>query len=438
MHLSFASILDNWYPRLPDATTATSSGLEALPIELLEVIFQFACTDGGCTGCNLALVCKFIRTASRASRFHSVSILAGLSVQLKRFLHALNREQAEARAEGAPVPRVRHLCILLTPTLTTAMGIEPTDLDDAIRGHWLTLSDHLSPEDRAAYDARRFKEYHAAFVPLFAAVYTDLETLCLLQYAARHFPAIPPIPCPGGFPRLRELTINENVPPFTPPSDGTPLYPALTRLHMSLHCNDWGKVNLPWLAANAPHLAWLRIDALLLFPDNNVHIASDLARVLGMSLPASGLRARSGSHYMFLSGPDAHGRSYGRPGARAPTFSSLNTLMLMIRPVLRNSPSAAAAYAAFVSALDAELRPLGVPQTVLHPHYHGQEMPKPPGSDLHGQLEEGMRSDWLLRVGGGQGIFTPEFWTRPRADPEVRVPGTLESLRYLWKAVWAE
>ncbi len=104
--------------------------------------------------------------------------------------------------------------------------------------------------------------------------------------------------------------------------------------------------------------------------------------------------------------------------------------MLMVRPVYfpgdaDPSPQVAAAYAASASRLDAELRTLGVPCTVFQPHYDGQDTVDQSGFlPERLSLEEGMRRDWLLRAGGAQGLFTPEFWTR--------TPGMLERL---WKAV---
>lgn len=434
----FASFLDNWYPRHAN-TPATGSGLEALPVELLEVIFLFACTDGGRTGCNLSLVSKYIRSTSRAYRFHSVSMLAGISIQLDRLLHALNAAQAEARAEGGPMPRVRNLCIRLTPALypVSELGFKATELDHAILQHQKALVASVTRERHVRHNFRMFKVYYVAFRKLFAAVHADLETLCLLRRCYSTYPARPLIPCPGGFPRLREFTFNEDLPPFAPPTDGTPMYPALTRLHMTIQCVDT-EVDFPWWAANAPQLAWLRISIVHRVAESEGRLVSQLARVLGTSsspMPAP----RFSAHHTSASGPDPDNRRARNPSVPTPSFAQLKTLMLMVNPIFRiveypPPPSVSAAYVASATALDAELRALRVPQTVFHPHYSEQDIPKM--HRLH-ELAEGMRCDWLLRAGGGEGLFTPEFWTRPRADPEMLVPGTLESLRDLWKVVWA-
>lgn len=231
MRLPFTSFLDSWHPRR-NRTQATFR-LEILPLELLEIVFQFACTDGGRTGCNLVLVSKYIRVTSRAFRFHSVSLLGGIGVQLHRFMLALHRSRVEARAEGAPIPRVRHLCIFLTPAVVPIrQNIETTDLDRAILEHQETLFTHLSHEDHIAHERKVLKIYLNAFVHLLAMVRADLETLCLLRPRLCSFPAPPPIACPRGFPRLRELTFHGAHLPFAPPTNGTPI-PALTRLHMT-------------------------------------------------------------------------------------------------------------------------------------------------------------------------------------------------------------
>ncbi|OJT02313.1 hypothetical protein TRAPUB_7170 [Trametes pubescens] len=389
MHHPFTSFLDDWFPQ-PAAPAAST--LESLPNELLDIIFKLSCTDGGRTGCNLALVSKSIHATSRAARFHSVSLLSGISDRLVDLLRTFNAAKAEARAEGAPLPFVRHLCISLTPAWSP-----------------LRLNTTLTREARDALDQTECEDYHAAFLPLFAAIHTDLETLCLLRQDHFAHPTSP-IPCPGGFPRLREFTFNEGVPPFAPPDDATLMYPALRRLHMTI-CGGDPPADFQWWAVNAPCLAWLRINAVYLFPLNPLRVVSDLTRVR-----------------------DDH--SWRRPNARATSFSQLQTLMLMVRPVYfpgdaDPSPQVAAAYAASASRLDAELRTLGVPCTVFQPHYDGQDTVDQSGFlPERLSLEEGMRRDWLLRVDGGQALFVAEFWTRAQTKTTMQVPGML---RRLWK-----
>ena len=86
-----------------------------LPFGLLHIIFLEACTDGGRTGCSLSLVSKDIRRLSRASRFHSVSLLTPSLWKLRLFQQAYDKARDAAIREDAPwtTPRVRHLCLLV-------------------------------------------------------------------------------------------------------------------------------------------------------------------------------------------------------------------------------------------------------------------------------------------------------------------------------------
>ncbi|TBU33752.1 hypothetical protein BD309DRAFT_851542, partial [Dichomitus squalens] len=43
-----------------------------LPLEIWQHIFLHACTDGGHTGCSLALVSRFFHLASHPVRFNSL------------------------------------------------------------------------------------------------------------------------------------------------------------------------------------------------------------------------------------------------------------------------------------------------------------------------------------------------------------------------------
>ncbi|KAL1938686.1 hypothetical protein VTO73DRAFT_11289 [Trametes versicolor] len=267
------------------------------------------------------------------------------------------------------------------------------------------LYTELSPEALYAQSQKESEEYHAAFLPLFNAVRTDLESLCLLRESYTDYPK-PLIACPGGFPRLREFTFNEGLPPFLPLDDATPMYPALERLHMSIRGGD-PPADFHWWAANAPRLAWLRINAVHLFPLNPFPVVSDLARVIG---------------------PSADDHSWKRPNAQPSSFSQLQTLMLMVHPAFlppEPTPQVAAAYAATAPALDAELRTLGVPCTIYQSHYDREDtVDRSAFLPEKLKLQEGMRRDWLLRTDGAQGLFTSEFWTE--------TPGVLGRL---WKAV---
>ncbi|OJT03828.1 hypothetical protein TRAPUB_5517 [Trametes pubescens] len=170
MHHPFTSFLDDWFPQ-PAAPAAST--LESLPNELLFIIFQLACTDGGRTGCNLALVSKSIHATSRAARFHSVSLLSGISGRLVHLLRTFNAAKAEARAEGAPAPFIRHLCISLTPAFNI-LGVRFTELDVTMMKNRIEQNKSLSYEARESRNKQEREDYHAAFLPLFAAIHADL------------------------------------------------------------------------------------------------------------------------------------------------------------------------------------------------------------------------------------------------------------------------
>ncbi|PIL37522.1 hypothetical protein GSI_01216 [Ganoderma sinense ZZ0214-1] len=83
--------------------------MENLAIELIEKIAAFASTDAGRTAISLSLTSRYIREATRAIRFHSVSLTKNSEKQLSQFLAHFRAEQAALADRTAP--RIRHLCI---------------------------------------------------------------------------------------------------------------------------------------------------------------------------------------------------------------------------------------------------------------------------------------------------------------------------------------
>ncbi|EIW56223.1 uncharacterized protein TRAVEDRAFT_50705 [Trametes versicolor FP-101664 SS1] len=259
--------------KLPPTNTLAPSMIETLPYSVLELIFLLACTDGGRTGRSLSLVSKTIHVTSRAARFHSVSLLIGNSDQLVRFMQALDTARADARAQDVSIPYVRHLCISLTPAFSIP-NLKLIDEDFAAA----RLKRPFSAQGYSAWEIEVWHEYHRTFQSLCTAIFHDLETLCLLRHtkyiydmtSQKKIDAIPEIPLPHGFPRLRKLTFAHNLrPPFVHAGDTSPdpmtegrqgttaLYPALRRLHMST--SPRAEMDFEWWALNAPHLTWLRI-----------------------------------------------------------------------------------------------------------------------------------------------------------------------------------
>ncbi|TBU28774.1 hypothetical protein BD311DRAFT_722011 [Dichomitus squalens] len=48
--------------------------MEDLPVELLQPICLYSCTDGGFTGSSLSLVSRHFQDISRTVRFHSIGL----------------------------------------------------------------------------------------------------------------------------------------------------------------------------------------------------------------------------------------------------------------------------------------------------------------------------------------------------------------------------
>lgn len=63
--------------------------MEVIPVELWEKIGRYACLDGGYTGCSLSLVSRFMRDATRMSRYTSVALLG--EERCHAFVGLLNR-----------------------------------------------------------------------------------------------------------------------------------------------------------------------------------------------------------------------------------------------------------------------------------------------------------------------------------------------------------
>ncbi|KAH9858614.1 hypothetical protein C2E23DRAFT_713116, partial [Lenzites betulinus] len=82
--------------------------MQTLPAELCGRIFEFACIDGGHTGCALALVSKHIRAVARKSRFHSVALINESPRRFREFVALYERECDPAKGDK---PRIQHLLV---------------------------------------------------------------------------------------------------------------------------------------------------------------------------------------------------------------------------------------------------------------------------------------------------------------------------------------
>ena len=256
--------------------------MEKLAVELLTLIAFFACTDGGQTGCSLALVSKRIHAASRPARFCSVALF-GSPEKIEQFLNCYQKERANA-TEG--IPRVRHLCLSLFGTgldTTGSSGAPPPPSAPGPSGgvpgpgslstgmpqsraeflatmqrrtqHWRTTQDNLD-------------DHYSRVVPtLIRTVAADVQTIALVQAQWRSQTVVRCY-----FPCLRELTVVGGDPSFLPfaflPSS-RPIYPALKRLHHILAFVGKDVDMLQW-ANHAPNITHLRMSRLDYHPQITV------------------------------------------------------------------------------------------------------------------------------------------------------------------------
>ena len=198
-------------PRLTTDTPPTT--LHDLPVEILEEIFEQACTDGGKTACALSLVSVSINAASRAARFHSASLLSGLPAQIEAARHALLRAQEAASAAGSTLPRVRHLALSLAAFPKTWWA--PSRLALALQARMQALKTRGSPSEEAwrAFFLALATTYHDAVAKFLLEVAPDIKTILLFgpRSAIAQEPLGPvvspsPLLVTGGFPRLRDAS----------------------------------------------------------------------------------------------------------------------------------------------------------------------------------------------------------------------------------------
>ncbi|EIW62628.1 uncharacterized protein TRAVEDRAFT_42972 [Trametes versicolor FP-101664 SS1] len=114
--------------------------MDNLPLETLQRIFELACTDGGYTGTSLSLVSKGIRAAARATRFHSISLIASPH-RLQLFVALYERECAPALGDR---PRIRHLHVAF-PVVEFPAGPGYTTIDGAAASWPLVHTRSLEP-----------------------------------------------------------------------------------------------------------------------------------------------------------------------------------------------------------------------------------------------------------------------------------------------------
>lgn len=225
--------------------------MESCPIEILQHIFEIACTDGGKTAWSLSLVSQRVHSNSRRSRFHTVALRNAR--QLKTFSNLLGDS---AHPEG--IMNVRDLFI----AVSAEDDSEPTI--------------HSTSRKRATVFS---KEIRSAVSKTLAALAPSLLTLSLYLY----FPyddAWVILPLPFAFPSLSNLALSHRSARDTLLQQTLfqlPECPKLERL-----------VLMGFVRTNSPSADVM--EAIRRFAPNLTHLcipASAVELVISMSMPTS-------------------------------------------------------------------------------------------------------------------------------------------------------
>ena len=199
--------------------------IQDLPIELLQEVFIYACTDGGRTGCSLSSVSSAFRAAVYPIRYNSIALTG--TAQIASFTAHYQHIRAAAARSAHPenYPKVRHLYAMSHREMLQRRAREHDDTD--------TDLDHAFAA-MAVGPASRHARALAPLPALLRLVARDLRTLALATtYAHTTLFA----GC-GTFHALRELTIARaqgvDVPTVGAPALRVSLFPALEKLHIAM------------------------------------------------------------------------------------------------------------------------------------------------------------------------------------------------------------
>ncbi|KAI0780290.1 hypothetical protein C8Q74DRAFT_755798 [Fomes fomentarius] len=245
--------------------------MDRLPIEVLEHIFQFACSDGGYTGCSLSLTSKAVHAVAQSARFHSVALVMEIE-RINSFV-ALYKRQCVLAIDAKP--RITHLHLSLLPRVVATIPGKPDSYSDSDSDDMPELVNVSESED----DEDAILLYCEPLRALFQLIADDLHTLVLPPLNGGGDTAWAPL-FARPFLSLRELTFLRHGDPCAFVTEdyptGTPLFPVLTHLHLAA-TNAYGFTFANW-ATHAPHLTHLRWSA---FPLLGVPL-KELPKVLGV------------------------------------------------------------------------------------------------------------------------------------------------------------
>ncbi|KAI0326827.1 hypothetical protein GY45DRAFT_1339166 [Cubamyces sp. BRFM 1775] len=260
--------------------------MDTLPLEILQRIFTFACTDGGHAGVALSLTSKSIRAASRTARFRSIALIANPR-RLESFLALYERECEAAASNGVDKPRIRHLYVTFprveprrryyspsfSPRRRTKAqpDTEESSKDSVRKDPRPSESSRAEEDDRLPRPSRGRSTindpslsvtYHDAARRFFQLVAPELWTL-VIQVGFRYGGGlhIPLFTAP--FPALREFTLIELLRPewlfgAIDVSSTGPVFPTVTHLHLLPHELE-REFQLDLWTTHVPHLTHLRV-----------------------------------------------------------------------------------------------------------------------------------------------------------------------------------
>lgn len=234
-----------------------------LPLETLQRIFEYACTDGGRTGCALSQISRAVRAASRKARFHSIALVAH-PAKLDAFVKLYERESAPVRGDKA---RVAHLFITFPDT---------PDSSAECLGAVRTLF-HFVGEDLRSLVVHCLHNVGTTMVPAFPVPFPVLRSVTLLGIGCVRAVALLPPNTDG---------LHDRDPPGV--SLPHPLFPAVTRLHMIFTSPDGSADTLSFgaLTYHCPRMTHLRMSNI----DPSVRsrkFLADLATALPSHSPPS-------------------------------------------------------------------------------------------------------------------------------------------------------
>jgi hypothetical protein len=259
------------------ARSPSHSRLETLPLEVLEVIAQFACVDGGATGCALSRVSRGIRIGSASSRFHTIALRG--AHQIRPFLALMRRLEVPASPRRwnpfkqntvlSPVPppiiRVRHL-FLADCAEDDYNGTDWVYNAPPWIAKTVTKATRWAKGRQASLEPNYVmysENAEAAVHELLARLAPGLLHLCLEQRLALNTGACALVPT--ALPALVELTFRSNMSRLRATAYADELVafdvPQLRRLHVistAFSVPDW---RLRYLPSNLTHLRISRVQA---------------------------------------------------------------------------------------------------------------------------------------------------------------------------------